>query len=106
MPRVAIDVDALVEDLFPDLGLAPGSRIRAAALIGAPRIEAQADQIVSRLGFKNNGIDPRFKCVRIFRGQRLFDGFPANSPGVELRNIKMVAEKITGAASVRSASRH
>ena len=100
MPGIAIDIEALIENRLAELGLAAGSRIRTAALIGAARIEAELDQVVRRLRFQDDGINARFKRARVFGGERLLDGFPADAGGIEFGHVKMVPQEITRAAAV------
>src|SRR5713101_4475501 len=100
MPGIARDIEALIENRLAEFGLAAGSRIWTAALIGAARIEAEFEKVVRRLRFQDDGINARFKRARVFGGQRLLDGFPADAGGIEFGHVKMVAQKITRAAAV------
>src|SRR6266849_2313738 len=100
MPGIAIDIEALIENRLAEFGLSAGSGIRAAALVGAARIEAEPDEVVRRLRFQDDGINARFKRARVFGGERLLDGFPADTGGIEFGHVKMVAQVITRAAAV------
>src|SRR6266699_6523541 len=83
MPGVAIDADAFIENSLADLGRSAGGRIWAAALIGAARIEIEADEVVGRLGFQDDRIDARLKRARIPRTERLVNCFAANAISIE-----------------------
>src|SRR5439155_20587670 len=98
MPRITIKVDPFVEKLLAEFGFSPGNRIRAAPFISAARVKTQVDEIAGRLRCKNDRIDPRLECVRVFRRQGFLNGFSANPRSIELGNIKMISQKITGAA--------
>src|SRR6266581_168489 len=100
MPGIAIDVEALIKNRLAEFGLPAGSRIRAAALIGAARIEAEPDEVVRRLRFQDDGINARFKRARVFGGERLLDGFLADASGIEFGHVKMVPQEIARAAAV------
>src|SRR5579859_1724901 len=101
MPRIAVEVDLLVKDPLADFSFAPGRSVRAAAFVGAPGVEAKADEIARRLCFQNHCICPRIECAGILRTEGLLDGFASDAFGVELCNIKMVAQEIARAGAAR-----
>src|SRR5207247_9065966 len=96
MPGIAGYTQAIIENLFAELGLSAGSGVWAAAFIGAARIEVETDEVVCRLRFEDDRKDTRLKRVRIFGIKRLPTRFPAAAGGIEFRHVKMIPQEKHG----------
>jgi len=92
MPRVAVNVDAIVEDFFSDPCFPVFRRVRTAAFIGAAGIEAEAEQVVGGLGFEDDGVGAGVEQTRVFGGDGFLNGFSANAGRIQLGDVKVVAE--------------
>src|SRR5215472_2623204 len=104
MPRIAVEIETLVEDLFADLCAAVRRRVRAAAFVGAAGIEPELDEIASSLSFENHRINARLECARVARGQGFVDGLASDAIRIELSDIEMGAQKITRTAAIGRSS--
>src|SRR3989442_14674647 len=102
MPGIAVNTQSFIEDPFAEFGLAARRGVGTAAFVGAARIEIEADKVVCRLGFKDDGVNSRLQGARIFRIKRLLNRFPADAGGIEFRNVKMVPQEESGTGAVRS----
>ena len=100
MPRITVIVEPFIEDLLAEFCFASRRRIRAAAFIGAARVESKPNQVIGSLRLKNYGIDARFECSRVSRCDRFLDRLARNALSIEFGDIKMIAEKIAGAAAI------
>src|ERR1700752_5525065 len=103
MPWIAVDVQALIEDLFADSGLPTRRRQRTATFFGAASVEIEreeAQQICHRLRFKNRRIYSGFHYAGTAPAGSFEDRFARDTSSIKLSNIKMVAEKIARAAAV------
>ena len=107
VPGIAVNIDALDQRLFgPSLRFAVRGGVGAAAFVSAAGIEAEANQIIRGLGFENDWINAGFEGARIFGTQSASAiGFTADSGGIELGDIEMVAQEIAGAAAIGGAGR-
>ena len=107
MPRIAVDVDAFVEDLLAEFrfaarrenGLRPSSALRASKL-KAKNPSRSATACGSRIAGYTPGSSTR--------GLRASSALRIASPatrGVEFRNVEVIAKKVTGAGSVGCSGR-
>src|SRR5262245_55787945 len=103
MPRVAIDVDALVEDLLTDFGFTSGGGERAATFFSAACVETKSEkpeQIGDCLWLENHWIGAGLEHTRIASVERFTYRFVGDARGVEFRNVEVVAKKVTGTGPI------
>src|ERR1041384_7846074 len=102
MPRIAVDVDAFVEDLFTEFGLAAGRGKRTTTFLSTARVETKRkkpEQIGNGLRFENRRIHAGFEHARISRFDGFANRFVCDAGGIEFRHVEMVPQKVAGAAS-------
>src|SRR6185369_15191302 len=98
MPRIAIDVDALVEDLLADFGFTARRGEWAAAFFSTTRVETErkeAEQIGDCLWLENHGIHAGLKNLWIACVECFADRFVRDACGVEFRDVEVVAKEVT-----------
>ncbi len=98
MPRIAVDVYALVEDLFAEFRLAAGRGKRTAAFFSTACVETESEepeQIGDCLRFENRRINAGFEHTRIARIQRFANRFVRDASGVEFRDVEMVSQEVS-----------
>src|SRR5215813_14220275 len=103
MPRIAVDVNALVENLLSDFALTTECAERAATFFSTPCVETKSEepeQIGDCLGLENHGIDAGIEHPGIARIECFADRFVRNARGVEFGNVEVVAEEVTGTGPV------
>src|SRR6185503_16495989 len=104
MPRIAVDVDAFVEDLFAEFGLAAGSGERTAPFFSTASIEAEREepeQICDCLWLEYRGINAGFENARVTSVECFANRFVGNTRGIEFRHIEVITKKIPGTRAVR-----
>src|SRR6185369_2406668 len=100
MPRITVDVYAVIENLLPEFCFAAGSGERAAAFFSTPCVESKSEkpqQIRNCLRLENRRIHAGFKHTRIASFKCFADRFVGDARTVEFRNVEMIAEEVTGA---------
>src|SRR6266851_364722 len=102
MPGIAVNTQSFIEDPCAEFGLAARRGVGTAAFVDGARIEVEADKVVCRLGFKDDGVNSRLQGARIFRIKRLLNRFPADADGIEFRRVKMIPQEKPGTGAVGS----
>src|SRR6185369_1732800 len=103
MPRIAVDVDALVEDLLTDFCFTAGRGERAATFFSASCVETKSEkteQISDCLWLENHWIDAGIEHTWIASLECFPDRFVCDTRGVEFCNVEVVAKEVTGTGSV------
>src|ERR1700752_4420206 len=103
MPRIAIDVDSLVEDLFADFRFTTRQREWTATLFSTPRVKTESkepQQVGYCLRFENHGIRARLENFRIASLEGFANCFIGDASSVQLANVMVVAQKVTGARAI------
>src|SRR5262245_34024088 len=110
MPGIAVKVDAIVEHFFAKTRFATGRGERTASFVSLARVEGAdnkiAEQISDGLWFQDHGILSRAEDTLVPRVERFANLFARDAVGIELPDVKMAAQKISGTAAVRSARGH
>ena len=97
MPRIAVDVDAFVEDLLADFCLSARRGEWTASFFSTASVEIESEepeQIGDCLRLENRRIDTGFEHARITRVERFANRFVGDARGVEFRNVEMVAQEV------------
>src|SRR5262245_12684719 len=103
MPRIAVDVYALVEDLLADFRFTTERGELAATFFSTPCVETESkepEQIGDSLRFENHGIGAGLEYMWIPSIECFADRFVRNARGVEFGNVEVVAKEVTGTGPV------
>src|SRR6185295_15501069 len=104
MPRIAINIDALVKDLFAELRLATRQREWTTSFFSTPGVKTErkkSQQVGNCLRFENHGICARLENSRVARIERFANRLIGDASRVEFADVKVVAQEVTGTGSVR-----
>ncbi len=108
MLRIAVQVDALVEQGLPDARLAVLGREGAPSFVCRPRIEAvgqETHQIGHCLGLEDDRVDARFDALRLLRPNRLAHRLPGDPLHVQACEIEVIASEVSRTGAIRAARR-
>src|ERR1044072_5597091 len=103
MPRIAVDVNALVEDLLADSRFTAGRGEWTASFFSTARVETEGkepEQIGDCLWLENPGIRAGPAHSRIAGVEGFPDRFIRHSCGVEFRHVEVVAKEVTRAGPI------
>src|SRR5689334_16345540 len=103
MPRIAVDVYALVADLLAEFRFAAGRGERTPTFFSTACVETECkepEQIGNCLRLENRRINTGLEHARVASIKCFADRFVCDARGVEFRNVKMVAKKVTGTGAI------
>src|ERR1044072_9480650 len=104
MPRIAVNVDALVEDFFPKLRFATRQREWTTSFFSTPRVKTErkeSEQVGNCLRFENHRICARLEHSRIASIERFANRFICDTSSIEFADVEVVAQEVTGTGGVR-----
>ena len=98
MPRIAVDVYALVKNLFTDFRLSTRRRKRTTTFFRTARVKTKskrAEQIRDCLRLEDHGICSRIERPRITCIECFANCFSGDAGSIEFGNVEMIAEEVT-----------
>ena len=98
MPRVAVDVYALIENLFAEFCFSICRRKRTASFFSTACIEIEshkAGQIGNCLWLENRRINAWLQYAWITRVESLANRFVGDASSVEFCDVEMVSQKVS-----------
>ena len=108
MLRIAVQIDALVEQGLADARLAVLGREGAPSFVCRPRIEAvgqETHEIGHRLGLEDDRVDARFDALRLLRPNRLAHRLSGDPLYVQAREIEVIACEVPRTGAISAARR-
>src|ERR1700754_172853 len=106
MPRIAVDIDALVEDFLAQLCLASRRGKWTPAFFRTARVKTERkepEQIRDGLWFEYRRVNAGFEHSRTACIECFTNRFVGDTRSIEFGNVEMITQEVTGAAAVRCA---